>query len=273
MLGSLPKNVEVTGGTIRISTTPSLAYMNSTVPLPNLEVYGTANSFQVRGIAAGCSILVNPFPLVVQQNLTIQNTANFNNTQNVNVQVGGNFNILTGTTYTPGTNTTIFNGTGSQTLDIQGTISGNLNNLTLSNASSLTVNNASAATPVIVKANLQIDPGCTLNDNGRIIDVRGNITNSGTHFKPVSGAGSIQLTGVANQVISGNGSGKFNNLTLNKTGGNSNDAIRHDRYGRASPCQYQCPVEYRYVATFYSPQPAMCMIIFQVPARHLTRAG
>ncbi len=78
---------------------------------------------------------------------------------------------------------------------------GNLNNLTLSNASNLTINNASAATPVIVKANLQIDPGCTLNDNGRIIDVRGNISNSGTHFKPVSGAGSIQLTGVANQVI------------------------------------------------------------------------
>ena len=54
--------------------------------------------------------------------------------------------------------------------------------------------------PVIVKNNLQIDAGCTLNDNGRILDVRGNITNSGTHFKPVSGAGSIQLTGTANQV-------------------------------------------------------------------------
>ena len=218
MLGSLPKNVEVTGGTIRISTTPRPAYMNSTVPLPNLEVYGTANSFQVRGIA-GIAALANPLPLVVLQNLTLQNTALFSNTQNVNVQVGGNFNILSGTTYTPGTNTTIFNGTGSQTLDIQGAISGNLNNLTLSNASSLTVNNASAATPVIVNANLQIDPGCTLNDNGRILDVRGNIVNSGTHFKPVSGAGSIQLTGVANQVISGNGLGKFNNLTLNKTGG------------------------------------------------------
>ena len=193
--------------------------MNSTVPLPNLEIYGTANTFQVRGIALAGSNLANPLPLVVLQNLTIQNTANFNNSQNVNVLVGGNFNILSGTTYTPGINTTMFNGTGSQTLDIQGTITGNLNNLTLSNASDLTVNNASVATPVIVNANLQIDPGCTLNDNGRIIDVRGNITNSGTHFKPVSGAGSIQLTGTNNQVISGSGSGKFNNLTLNKTGG------------------------------------------------------
>ncbi len=219
MLGSLPKNVEVTGGTIRIRTTTRPAYMNSTVPLPNLEIYGTANTFQVRGIALAGSNLDNPLPLNVLQNLTIQNTAIFNNTQNVNVLVGGNFNILSGATYTPGINTTLFNGTGSQTLDIQGTIGGNLNNLTLSNASGLTVNNASIATPIIVNANLQIDPGCTLNDNGRIIEVKGNITNSGTHFKPVTGAGSIQLTGTNNQLINGNGSGKFNNLTLNKTGG------------------------------------------------------
>ncbi len=219
MLGSLPKNVEVTGGTIRIKTTTRPAYMNSTVPLPNLEIYGTANTFQVRGIALAGSNLANPLPLVVLQNLTIQNTANFNNSQNVNVLVGGNFNILSGTTYTPGINTTLFNGTGSQMLDIQGTIAGNLNNLTLSNASVLTVNNAGIATPVIVNGNLRLDPGCTLNDNGRIIEVRGNITNSGTHFKPVTGAGSIQLTGTNNQVINGSGSGKFNNLTLNKNGG------------------------------------------------------
>jgi gliding motility-associated-like protein len=218
LLGCLPKNVEVTGGNIRISTTARPAYVNSTVPLPNLEVYGTGNSFQVRGVT-GLTTLVNPLPLVVQKNLTLQNAVVFNNTQNVNVLVGGNFNISGGTTYTPGTNTTVFNGNGAQMLDIQGNINGNLNNLSLSNASNLTINNVSAATPVVVNANLNIDNGCTLTDNGRVLEVRGNIVNSGTQFKPVSGAGSIQLTGTGNQIISGDGTGKFNNLTLNKTGG------------------------------------------------------
>ncbi|HLO60057.1 MAG TPA: gliding motility-associated C-terminal domain-containing protein [Bacteroidales bacterium] len=218
LLGCLPKNVEVTGGTIRISTTARPAYVNSTVPLPNLEVYGTGNSFQVRGIA-GLTTLVNPLPLVVQKNFTLQNSVVFNNVQNVNVLVGGNFNINTGTTYTPGTNTTIFNGSGAQTFDIQGTINGNLNNLSLANASNLTINNASPATPVVVNANLNIDNGCTFTDNGRILEVRGNIVNSGTHFKPGTGPGSIQLTGTGNQTISGDGTGRFNNLTLNKTGG------------------------------------------------------
>jgi gliding motility-associated-like protein len=218
LLGSLPKNVNVTGGIIRISTTPRPAYVNSTVPLPNLEIYGTANTFQVRGIT-GIPALTAALPLVVQQNLSIQNTAVFNNTQNVNVHVGENFNLLTGTTYTPGNNTTIFDGTGSQTFNIQGTINGNLNNLTVTNAANLTMNNTSAAVPIVVKGNLQLDHGCSLIDNGRILEVQGNITNSGIHFKPVSGAGSIQLTGNATQVIGGDGTGSFNNLTLNKTGG------------------------------------------------------
>ncbi len=221
VLGSLPRNINVTGGTIRINSTPRNAYFNSRVPLPNLQIYGTANTFQVRPIA-GFTGLTVALPLIILHDLSLENSAVFNNTQNVDLLIGGDFYIPSGTTYTPGTNTTIFNGSGPQTFDILGTISGNLNNLTLSNASDLTLNNTTPAVPVIVKANLQIDDGCTLNDNGRILQVQGNISNSGTHFKPVSGAGSIQLTGAAVQVITGDGSGMFNNLTLNKTSGSVN---------------------------------------------------
>ena len=159
-------------------------------------------------------------PLVVLNNFGLNNQAVFNNTTNTqHVFVGGNFTIAANTAYSPAANTTYFNGTGAQTFDIQGTVTGNLNNLVLTNTTSLTLNNANPAVPVVVNANFQINDGCTFIDNGRVLQVQGNITNSGIHFKPVSGAGSIQLTGTAAQIISGDGTGLFNNLTLNKTAG------------------------------------------------------
>lgn len=224
IFGMNSKNATVSGGTIRINTTPRNAYFNSTIPLPNLEIYGTANSAYVRNYAGGgtpATPALTPQILEVVSDLSIQNTSILNTSNTggtpayVNVTVGGNFSIPTGTTYTPGTNTTSFDGSGVQTFTVGGTISGNLQNLTLASSSDLTL----ASNNISLNGDLTIGSGCTLRDNGYNIYVQGNITNSGTHFKPVSGAGSIQLTGTAVQTITGNGNGSFNNLTLNKTGG------------------------------------------------------
>lgn len=229
LFGSDSKNINITGGTFNINIpNGNNAYINSTVPFYNLNITGVNSTRDLRVVqytnpgTTSAPPTLTPQPLVVLNNLTINGNAVLNMTvpnPDVNLLTGGNFTIASAGTYTPGTNTTIFNGTAPQTFDIQGTIIGNLNNLTISNASTLTLNNTNASVPIIVNAALQIDNGCTLNDNGRILEIRGNIINSGTHFKPASGAGSIQLTGTAAQIISGDGTGKFNNLTLNKTGG------------------------------------------------------
>jgi gliding motility-associated-like protein len=229
LFGSDTKNINITGGTFNINIpNGNNAYINSTVPFYDLNVTGVNSARDLRVVqytnpgTTTAPPTLSPQPLAVLNNLTINNNAVLNLTvpnPNVNLLAGGNFTITSAGVYTPGTNTTIFNGTSPQTFDIQGTITSNLNNLTISNASTLTLNNTNASVPIIINATLQIDNGCTLNDNGRILEVRGNIINSGTHFKPASGAGSIQLTGTAAQTISGDGTGRFNNLTLNKTGG------------------------------------------------------
>jgi len=224
LIGANPENAKITGGTFNITIPAgSNAYINSTVPFWDLNITGTnaANSAQITAYATNATIsAIAAQPLVVYNNLTLANTSVLN-ANGSNVIVGSNYTIGTSATYTPGTNTTIFNGSGAQTFDKQGSCT--LNNLTLSGKSSLTLTNANAATPIVANGNLTIGTGCTLIDNGRILELNGStgttITNNGTHYKPATGAGSIRLTGTTAQTITGDGNGSFNNLTLYKTGG------------------------------------------------------
>ncbi len=217
-------NINVTGGTFNINNYTSTRYdVTSNGPLYNLNISRPAGTGTV-GLYSGITIL-NDLNLSNASTLstTGYSTITGLTTNNNNVTVGHNFSIGTGTTYTPGTNITTFNGSGSQTFDVEGTITGNLNDLTLAGTSSLTLNNANAATPIVANGNFTIGSGCTLIDNGRILQLNGStgttIYNAGTHFRPASGAGSIQLTGTTAQTITGDGNGIFNNLTFNKTGG------------------------------------------------------
>jgi hypothetical protein len=222
IIASAPENINVTGGTVNI-TIPNgggrAAYINSSAPFYNLNINSTnANNAQLQNYAgSGAGPVIPPItapPLVILNDFTLNGTSRFV-ANNLNVTVGHNFNITTNAIYTPGTNTTVFNGTGAQSFDVSGTINGNLQNMTLTNTSDLTLygNN------ITILGNLTIGSGCILRDNGRTVSVQGNISNSGTHFKPVSGAGSIVLTGTNAQVLSGDGNGIFNNISLNKTGG------------------------------------------------------
>jgi len=205
----------VTGGTVNLNL-PSSATVytaNSTTPFYNLNIS--------RGTGAVTTTVQWNTPLSVLHDLSIGANSLLNlNTSLVDLTVGHNFSIVSGGTYTPATgltNTTTLNGNGSQTFDASGTITGNLQNLALANTADVTLNGNN----ITINGNLTIGHGTILRDNGKTIFVQGNIVNSGTHFKPASGAGSIQLTGVAAQALSGDGTGSFNNLTLNKTGGST----------------------------------------------------
>jgi len=230
VIGTDPSNNVVTGGTINIViTNDNPYYFTSSAPIYNLNISktgGTATTVQINNVntdglsGTPTSITTPAQPLTVLNEMRIVTGNNpIFNANNQNLYIGGLLEIQNGTTLNTGTNTVYFNGSGNQQLIVNGSVSGNFNHVTLSNGTSLTLFNASPATPIILNGNLTIDGGCTLVDNGRTLQVAGNIYNSGTHFKPVSGAGSIQLIGTANQIIGGNGNGIFNNLTLNKTGG------------------------------------------------------
>ena len=221
LIGANPNNVSITGGEINVTVPNGRdAYMLSTAPLWDLNIYSnvTNRSAQPRAYANNSTIPgLAVQPLVVKNNLTLNNRAVLTSgNDNANVVVGGNFTINANTTYTPGNNTTIFNGNGPQTLSILGTIGNGFNNLELAGKSDLSLEGIGN---VNIRNSLTIGEGTVLRDNGKIISVTGNISNSGTHFRPVTGGGRIELTGTSNQVISGNGNGAFNNLSINKTNG------------------------------------------------------
>ena len=230
VIGSDPSNNVVTGGTVNIVITNNNPYyFTSSAPIYNLNISktgGTTTTVQINNVntdgltGTPTSITTPAMPLTVLNEMKILTGNNpIFNANNQNLFIGGTLEIQNGTTLNTGTNTVYFNGSGNQQLIINGTVSGNFNHVTLSNTSTLTLINSNPSVPIIINGNLTIGAGCTLIDNGRILQVAGNIYNSGTHFKPVSGAGSIQLIGTGNQIIGGNGNGIFNNLTLNKTGG------------------------------------------------------
>jgi hypothetical protein len=223
----LSDNYQVTGGVFNIysSTAAGANFnINSKVPFWNLNIYAqpagnhtiTTNTQPNLIPTSGTTYLPNPLPaqpLVVLNNLQIFSTNNpILNTFNQNVTVGGNFLLEIGTTYTPGTNTTNFNGNAAQTFTNNGTITTGLYNLVITNRS-----NTSIAQNLIVRNDLSINSGCTLQDMGRTINVAANIIHSGTHISQANGC--IILSGAAAQSIGGDGNGIFGNLAINKTSG------------------------------------------------------
>lgn len=219
-LGSNPNNASVTGGTINITIpTNRNAYINTTVPLWNLSFISTSSTYrgEIRRYAGNSSPfipIVEAQPLVVYNDLNVQNSAVFN-ANGSNVTVGHNFTIGSGAEYETGNNTTIFNGAGGQRFTNAGLVHNGtgLYNLTVTNKSNLDI----FSNDLIVRSNLILDSGCFLNDVGHSIRVNGNIINSGMHTSQASGA--ILLNGATKQTVGGDGNGIFGNLNLNNGAG------------------------------------------------------
>ena len=222
LLGMNPNNASVTGGTINI-TVPSTrnAYLNTTVPLWNLNFTSTSSTYrgQIQAYAGNASpaIPASPVrPLVIYNDLNVQNNAVFN-ANGADITVGRNFSINGSAEYETGNNTTTFNGTRGQRFTNAGVINNGtgLFNLAITDSSNTDI----YSSDLILRGDLTLNSGSSLNDVGHAITISGNISNSGTHTSQAGGA--VILNGTSDQSIGGSGRGTFGNLTINKTSGNT----------------------------------------------------
>jgi fibronectin-binding autotransporter adhesin len=222
-------NSNVTAGTVNVTVPGSGTNFNisSSVPFFNLSVSkssaGSATltlGAQTFGTNYNQAYFTSPGAgqaLVVRRDFTLNTGNNLTFiTNNFNVTVGRNFTINTGCTYTPGTNTTTFNGTGTQQFVNTGTITSGLHNLTITKVVGQSLVMSGTAPTFTVLNNLTVTLG-SFNSGGKQILCHGNIFVSGTCL----GSGAIQLVGTGAQVISGSGTGIFNNLSLNKASGST----------------------------------------------------
>ncbi|WP_425390837.1 T9SS type A sorting domain-containing protein [Ekhidna sp.] len=155
-------------------------------------------------------------PLVLSNDLTI--TDGRLDANNEDVTVGNLFTIINGGEYDPGANTTYFNGSSPiQQIRLNGTtplVGGGFNDLVFTGSGTEKRFGGDLAT-VVVLGDLTIGSGVTLNDNGKIIEVNGDISNSGIHETDYTSPGRIEVTGgSASHEIGGDGNGRFEILTI-----------------------------------------------------------
>ncbi len=221
MIASATANYDVTGGTVNINTTGNQHFdISSTASFYDVNIgRATAGTGQVRlnpidwsfNGAPGNTATLPASRLRVLNNLVIQTASSpvFNAVGN-NVVVGGNFTINSGSTFTTGANTLVFNGTGAQSFAVSGTITApGLNNLTINKTggSTLTLNGSAATISAVAAFTLTAG---VLADNGKTLNVGGNVINNGSH----TGSGKISLNGTVAQSIGGAGAGTFTNLEI-----------------------------------------------------------
>lgn len=211
-----PGSGNVTGGTIQTAAaaTSQTISLNTTIPLFNVASVGTnnilrleANPLTLRGslsIAADCKFFANSLNVGIAGNLT---NSNVESTAGVNS--GG---------YQPGNvaQITFFNGSmASQSLTGTGTNLTNFGNLVINNTFSGGSVTLQPNTNLLVNGNLTMTSG-TVAGVANTMTVLGTVSNSTTQTNTT---GSIVLEGTSSQLITGNGSGKFGNLTLNNLAG------------------------------------------------------
>ncbi len=220
LIGSDPRNVSVTGGTVNITVlTNRNSYINSTAPFWNVNITSTSSTYRAQilnyaGNAGPYLPAIAAQPLIVYHNLNIQNAAVFN-ANGSDLTVGHDFVINAAAEYESGNNTTTFDGNGGQRFTNSGVVNNGtgLYNLVISGSSNTDI----FSNDLIARGSLDIGTGCFLNDYGHTIRVTGNITNSGTHTSQANGG--IVLNGATSQTIGGSGEGIFGNLVINKSGG------------------------------------------------------
>lgn len=215
VLNALDDNINVSGGTVNFTVpTDRHAYIASTAPFWNLNITSSSSAFsaQPRTYVAAPPTVPSDIPaedIVVLNNLSLQNQAVLTSGAGIkNVFVGRNFNIATGATYTPSTNTTLFNGSGAQLFTLDGTITSGLNNLTI-NKSADTLRLAGSSGSLMVLNQFDLTRG-VFADAGKTVEIRGNMTVSGTH----TGSGKLSLTTATSRTLSGSGSGVIGNIDL-----------------------------------------------------------
>ncbi len=203
---SSASNINITGGTLEIMPVTGTVLADA----GNYFISTTASLYNllIDRLSSASVVQLKTSPLVVLNNFTLSSGAFASN--NLNVSIGKDFYVSGGTTYTAGTNTTVFNGTGEQvfTVDLAAPLS--LNKLTIDKPAGTALSLAGTQPTINVSSDFRLITG-TLNDNGKVINVAGNVYNSGLH----GGTGRIVLNGTLPQGVNGNG--VFGNIELNNT--------------------------------------------------------
>ncbi|MFN7846956.1 MAG: hypothetical protein ACK5P4_07010, partial [Bacteroidota bacterium] len=224
LLGSTTSNV--TAGTINLTIPASSTnfVVSSTVSLFNVNIskagVGSGRlilSSQPVGAGIALSSPIAAQPLIIRNDLVLvtgNNPEFFANSNNVSIR--RNFSINTGTTYTPGNNTTTFNGTATQFFTVNGTITSGLFNLTINKVPTTTTCFMAGSFSSLTILNDLSVPSGTFASNQRV-DILGSIFNSGL----INGSGAFTFSGSGVQTMGGNGSGRVQNLNINKSGGSA----------------------------------------------------
>lgn len=197
----------ITGGTITAEVTDAIDF--------GIVVNGSFRDLTLQEDGDGASaefVTADDGPIImalldVDRDLVLSSGAVLNMNDD-DLTVGRTFRINAGTTYTPGSNTTIFDGNTSQTFFVTGSINGNLNNLTMSKTGGALIPTGA----LTIDGTFTLTSG-TFSDNGFTHIVNGDVVHSAVH----SGSGAISLQGTSTQIISGDGTGRFQNLTLNNS--------------------------------------------------------
>ncbi len=208
-------NNNVTGGTIEFIPTAGASGTDATEFI--VETTADLGNMIVNRTSSSASVNIDTYDLTILYDLTI--TAGELDANNFDISIGGNFTIENGTTYTPGTNMTIFNGTGDQTLEVNAAGTLALKKLKIDNPVGSTVTLAGTQSTITVEDSLLIING-NLADGGKTLELVSSTTtttsyiyNSGIH----TGTGSITISDDDPTVITGDGTGVFENIELNNT--------------------------------------------------------
>ena len=198
-------NINVSGGTVEFKPKTQTAaedhYVNSTAPFFN---------FIVNRESGNASVYLLTNPLTVNNDLTLSN--GILNANNLNITIGRHYTVSAGTTYTTGTNTTIFNGSAAQNLTVDLAAALTVNKLTIDKPTGTVLTLAGSQNIINVSSDFRLAAG-TLDDNGKTVNIAGNVYNSGIHTG--TDPGKIVLNGTALQSIDGNGT--FRNIDLLNT--------------------------------------------------------
>ncbi len=211
------KNISVTGGTINIipqGTYAGIFEVRTNAPFYNFNINN-------QGTGAISVDLYNdtgiPGDLSIVNDLDITN-GTFN-ARGYNVSVGADMLIENGATYTPGNNSTIFDGSDDQVLTINNAGTTAFKKLRVDKPAGTTLTLAGSGTTLSVQDSLLIY-NAELADGGKTIQLTTSgttgtsvIYNSGLH----SGAGEIEIADDDPTLITGDGTGIFENIDLNNT--------------------------------------------------------
>lgn len=224
-INSDPANISVTGGTVIMEISNNNIFkVTSRAPFWNVTMRRTAGTATqvlldggTSGTGAGTETLAVQ-PLIVKNDLQIQNNINFN-ANSANLSIGGNWTIQNTGLYTPGTNTTTVEGIGISTLSFTNVaLTRVLSGLTIAkqNPTNEVIISTGAPTAIQIDGELRVESGL-FNYNNFIVRSTADVYLSSTVGAAAS-TGRLQLQGSAAQTINSS-NGIVHNLELDNTNG------------------------------------------------------